>query len=226
MSHLPREALSYETVVSEYFLGLRGAGLMLSPLDLEQVRDWHRRGLPVAVVCRGLRAGVEDASRERPAGSPAPRALRAYRHAVEREWRAYQHGRVGSAPPPVDDERAAVLRRIDAARALALAAPERAAPGLRGAYDEADRDLAEAAAHPPRDLRAVDDLFAAIDGRLVAAWRGTLERRQRAAIGRRCALVAGPRAAGCTPRAHREALRTHVAEMARRAGLTLLGGSV
>ena len=73
MSHLPAETLSYEAVVSEYFLGLRGAGLMLSPLDLEQVRGWERRGVPVAVVCRGLRRGLGDALRDRPPGSPPPR---------------------------------------------------------------------------------------------------------------------------------------------------------
>ena len=98
MSDLPSSSLDYGAVVAEYFLALRGAGLMLSPLDEEVVADWERRGLPVAVVCRGLRRGLEllaaDGARR------APRSVRALRFAVEEEWRAYQHGRVGDAPAP------------------------------------------------------------------------------------------------------------------------------
>jgi hypothetical protein len=60
MSDLPAGALDYRAVVTEYFLGLRRSGLMLSPLDQEVVLDWERRGVPVAIVCRGLRRGVED----------------------------------------------------------------------------------------------------------------------------------------------------------------------
>jgi hypothetical protein len=223
VSHLPAGALSYETVVAEYFLGLRGAGLMLSPLDVEQVRAWERRGLPVAVVCRGLKRGLEDALRDRPPGAPAPRSLRAYRLAVEDEWRAYRSGRVGSGAEPAGGEESAVERRLAAARQLVSEAGDRAPAGLGPAYREAARALA-----PPRapDLSGLDELFTGIDGRLVEAWRATLSREERAALGRRCALVAGPRRPGCTPRAHRAALRTHLADLARRAGLILLGGSV
>ncbi|HET9596074.1 MAG TPA: hypothetical protein VFP65_10860, partial [Anaeromyxobacteraceae bacterium] len=98
MSDLPASALTYRTVVAEYWLVLRGSGLMLSPLDEALVAGWEARGVPVAVVCRGLRRGLEDALASRPPGTPAPRALRAYRLAVEDEWRAYRSGRVGEAP--------------------------------------------------------------------------------------------------------------------------------
>ena len=60
MSEIPRDELSYRNVVAEYFLGLRGAGLMLSPLDAEQVAEWEQRGIPVPVVCRGLRRGFDE----------------------------------------------------------------------------------------------------------------------------------------------------------------------
>src|SRR5512146_312969 len=114
MSDLPSSALDYRTVVTEYFLGLRGSGLMLSPLDQEAVAEWERRGVPVAVVCRGLRRGLEDLA-DRRAGSP--RSVRALRFAVEDEWRAYQHGRVGDAPAPPGEETAAAAR-LAAARDL------------------------------------------------------------------------------------------------------------
>jgi hypothetical protein len=114
MSELPQSALGYRAVVIEYFLGLRGAGLLVSPLDEEQVADWERRGVPVAVVCRGLRAGLEAlaAERRRP-----PRSLRALRLAVEDEWRAYRSGRVGDAPAPTG-EASVAEGRLAAARAI------------------------------------------------------------------------------------------------------------
>jgi len=40
-------------VVGEFFLALRGSGLLLSPLDQELVAEWERRGLPVPVVIAG-----------------------------------------------------------------------------------------------------------------------------------------------------------------------------
>ena len=197
MSDLPRHALSYETVVAEYFLGLRGSGLMLSPLDLEQVRAWKERGVPVPVVCRGLRFGYERAIARLPPGGAPPRSVRALRLAVEDEWRAYRSGRLAIEAPPPDD-RAMVASR-------AAAALERARAALR------------AAPHPA---------LAAADDRALRAWARGLTPAERAAAGRFCALRAGPRPAGCTLGAHRAALRAHALDFARGAGLTLLRGSV
>lgn len=223
MSHLPSEALSYETVVTEYFLGLRGAGLMLSPLDLEQVRRWERRGLPVAVVCRGLRRGIEDALRDRPPCSPAPSALRAYRFAIEDEWRAYRSGRVGdtSAPPP---EASAAARRLHAARALIESAGAAAHHALREAYRSAWRALADLGDAPT--LAEVDVALLAADDALVRSWLAALPRASRAALGRRCRLRAGARPPWMRRAAHRAALRAHLLDAAREAGLLCLRGSV
>ena len=223
MSHLPSEALSYETVVAEYFLGLRGTGLMLSPLDLEQVHGWERRGLPVAVVCRGLRRGIEDALRDRPPSSPAPSALRAYRFAVEDEWRAYRSGRVGdtSAPP---DEASVAARRLHAARALIGSAGAAAHDALREAYRSAWRALADLGAAPT--LAEVDAALLAADDALVRAWLAALPRASRATLGRRCRLRAGARPPWMRRAAHRAALRAHLLDAAREAGLLCLRGSV
>ncbi len=108
MSELPRDALSYQAVVAEYFLGLRGGGLMLSPLDQELVAEWERRGVPVAVVCRGLRRGVDENAERRGPGASLPRTLRALRFAVEDEWDAYRSGRVGEQ----GEEAAVVLAEV------------------------------------------------------------------------------------------------------------------
>ena len=223
MSHLPSETLSYEAVVSEYFLGLRGAGLMLSPLDLELVRSWERRGVPVAVVCRGLRRGFSDALRDRPLGSSAPRALRAYRHAVEDEWRSYCSGRVGDAPEP-PAEATAAAQRLTSARSL-LESSLAAAHGTgREAYRSAwlaVRDIG-----PAPTLDEVEEALLAADDALVRGWLAALPRPERSALGPRCLLRAGRRPPGMRRRAYRETLRAHLLDAARAAGLLCLRGSV
>jgi hypothetical protein len=223
VSHLPIESLSYETVVAEYFLGLRGAGLMLSPLDLEQVRAWERRGLPVSVVCRGLRRGLEDAVRDRPAGTPAPRSVRAYRLAVEDEWRAYREGRVGDAPAP-PDEASLAGRRLAAARALVESAGAAARGARREAYRAAWHALEAVGAAPT--LAEVEAALLAADAALVLGWLTALPRAERAALGPRCALRAGARPAWTRKAAYRAALRAHLLDAAREAGLLCLRGSV
>ncbi len=187
MSHLPSEALRYETVVSEYFLGLRGAGLMLSPLDLEQVRRWERRGIPVAVVCRGLRRGLADALRDRPPGSPPPRALRAYRLPVEDEWRSYRSGRVGDSPEPPAEESAAA-RRLGAARSLLESSMAASRGARRDAYRAACLAIAHVGSAPT--LGAVDEALVAADEALVRGWLAALG-PQAGVVGAACVGFAG-----------------------------------
>jgi hypothetical protein len=224
VSHLPKEALTYETAISEFFLGLRGAGLMLSPLDLELVRRWERRGVPVPIVCRGLRRGLEAMLRERPPGAPAPRTLRAYRLAVEDEWRAYRSGRVGDAPGP-PAEASAAARRLLAARSLV----ESSLAATRGARREAYRSasFALARASPaPATLAEVDAALQEADDALVRSWLAALPCPERTALGARCRLRAGARPPWTRPAAYRASLRAHLLDAAREAGLLCLRGSV
>ena len=221
MSDLPSDTLTYQTVVAEYFLGLRGSGLMLSPLDLEQVRTWERRGLPVAVVCRGLRRGLDDALRDRAPSAAVPRSLRAFRLAVEDEWRAYRGGRVGNAPPPPDGAGAAV-RRLAAARSLVESAGEASTGARREAYRAAGRALLSVAA----DLEEVEAALLVADEALVRGWLAALPRAERAALGPRCRLRAGARPPWTRRAAYRCALRAHLVDAAREAGLLCLRGSV
>ena len=225
MSDLPSSALDYGAVVSEYFLGLRGGGLMLSPLDEEIVADWERRGLPVAVVCRGLRRGLEQHA-ENGAGRK-PRSLRALRLAVEDEWRAYRSGRVGDAPPPAGED-----GRLRAARGGAGAPPGGATDGGARPARRLPRRLARAHAGRGGGVRP-----------LARARRGARRGRPRASSppgsralaaarsGRRSAarvrLLAGPRPRGASRRAYRDALRAPPRSTPRAAaGLTCLRGSV
>jgi hypothetical protein len=223
MSDLPPDALSYQAVIAEYFLGLRGAGLMISPLDQELVAEWERRGLPAAVVCRGLRRGLETLVEQRAPGASPPRSMRALRFAVEDEWNAYQRHRVGDSPPPPTEAAAAEVRLL-AARALLADAGRAADPPHRDGYRDAWRALG--ASYHGSPLERVEAAIALADARILQAWLGSLERPARAALGPRVALLSGPRRRGESRRAHREALRTRLLDLAREAGLTCLRGSV
>lgn len=226
MSEIPRDELSYRHVVAEYFLGLRGAGLMLSPLDAEQVAEWEQRGIPLAVVCRGLRRGFDEHVASRPAGAARPRSLRALRGAVESEWRGYRSGRVGDAPPP-PSEQVAATARVEAARAFLANAIRASPPRIAAAYATCAGALeARLRDAPAPALDTVESALAHADGALIAAWLGALGRAERAALGRRIALRAGHRRAAVRRRSHRESLRAHLLEAAREAGLLCLRGSV
>jgi hypothetical protein len=223
MSDLPPDALTYQAVVSEYFLGLRGTGLMISPLDQEVVEAWERRGLPVAVVCLGLRRGLEELVEQRAPGASLPRSLRALRFAVEDEWNAYQRQRVGESPPP-PAEAGAAERRLEAARALLADAGRGANGPRRDGYRDAWRALSGSYAGTP--LERVEAAVAQADARILQAWLTGLSRPERAALGPRARLLAGPRRPGERRQAYREALRVRLLEAARSAGLTCLRGSV
>jgi hypothetical protein len=227
MSDLPSESLSYQAVVAEYFLALRGSGLMLSPLDQELAAEWERRGIPVAVVCRGLKAARETLIAERAPGSPPPRSLRAYRFGVEQEWNAYRRGRVGDAPPPPPEAEAA-LSRLEASRARLLEAGRSSDGARREAYRAAWRALAaaERTLGPRPTLDGVEAAVAAADQALLRAYVEGLSRPERAALGARIRLLAGDRPRATSRRAFRETLRLHLSEAASEAGYLGLRGSV
>ena len=221
MSLIPAGELSYAALVTEFFLQLRGTGLLLSPLDQELVSEWERRGVPAAVVCRGMRRGWDDLLRERAPGAAPPRSLRALRGFVEEEWRAYRDGRVGDggAPGPEAD---AARARLGAARA-SLAGSAAATAG-----DRSDAYRAAAAALPgdASTLDALELALRAADDLLLHRWILSLPRPERAALGPRCRLLAGDRTRRARRSAYRETLRTHLFEAARRAGILCLRGTV
>ena len=223
MSDLAPGDLTYQLVVAECVLGLCGKGLMLSPLDRELAAEWERRGLPLAVVLRGLRHGMEDALLRRAPGAGPPRSLRALRFAVEDEWKAFTSRAVGDAPPPPNETGAAAVR-LAAARQRLGAAGTGAPAAWRDGYRAALEALG--AAYPGSGLERAEAAIAAADARLLEAWLASLDRPRRAALGSRLALRAGPRPRGASRRAHRQALRLHLLDAAREAGLTCLRGSV
>lgn len=222
MSDLPADSLGYQAVVAEFFLGLKGSGLVLSPLDQELVAEWERRGLPVPVVCRGIRRGMAELAEDR--RGPA-RSLRSVRFAVEDEWRAYRSGRVGDSPAPPEEEELAAGRLEQARQRLARAA-ESAGP-LREAYLQAERALlaAEQLAGTGRGEH-VEATLKEAKGRLLKGWLASLTPPERTALGARLRLLAGARRPGESRRAYRKSLRAHLLDLAAQAGLTWVEGTV
>jgi hypothetical protein len=221
VSDLPAESLGYQAVVAEFYLALRGAGLLLSPLDQELVADWERRGLPVPVVCRGIRQGLATLAEDRP--GPV-RSLRSLRFAVEAEWRASRSGRGADAPAPEGEDEAAERRLADAGAELARA-EEHGGP-LREDDGAARRERHARQGASGSPLERVEAGLAEVDARVLAGWLASLPRPERAALGVRARLLAGARRGGESRRAHRETLRAHLRDLGRQAGLSCLRGSV
>jgi hypothetical protein len=140
---------------------------------------------------------------------------------VEDEWRAYSSGRVGDSPGP-PHERDVARARLDAARAF-LARGAQSGPRAQ-ALQQAVELLAQVPESPT--LADVDAILAAADAALLRGWLRGLSRPERAALGQRCRLRAGPRPASTRPWAYRDALLAHLCDAAAEAGLLRLRGSV
>src|SRR5688572_9410019 len=98
MSLLP-ESASFAELVQDYFLAMRGSGLMLSALDTELLTSWAEQGVPFEVVARGISRSVEKALLDARPGEPVLRSLRACRRQVESEIKKFRElAAVASAP--------------------------------------------------------------------------------------------------------------------------------
>src|SRR5687768_4505048 len=100
MSLLP-EGASFEELVQDYFLAVRGAGLMLNALDSELLTSWAREGVPFEVVARGISRSAEKALWDARPGEPVLRSLRACRRQVESEIKQYRHRSAGAGEASV-----------------------------------------------------------------------------------------------------------------------------
>jgi hypothetical protein len=95
MGLLPENA-SFEELVTDCFAAHRGAGVMLSALDVELVVRWRMLGVPFEVVARGIRKAAEKALWDARPGEPALRSLRAARREVEAEIKRHQRLQAGA----------------------------------------------------------------------------------------------------------------------------------
>jgi hypothetical protein len=95
MSLLP-ESASFEELVQDYFLAIRGSGLMLSALDVELLTSWAEQGVPFEVVARGIARSAEKALWDARPGEPVLRSLRACRKQVEAEIKKHRERTAGA----------------------------------------------------------------------------------------------------------------------------------
>ena len=129
MSLLPSEEITYLDYVGEFFLAQKGAGLVLSPPDVELVRRYEGEGIPFEVLCRGIERAFEV--RRRHAKERTPHlSLRSCKRSIDAEVRHHRKGALRGAGPIAD------AGRIDRLLGLARAAE---APEVRAAYRAAYR---------------------------------------------------------------------------------------
>ncbi len=95
MSLLP-ESASFAELVQDYFLAVRGSGLMLSALDTELLTSWAEQGVPFEVVAKGISRSAEKAMWDARPGEPVLRSLRACRRQVEAEIKKYRERVIGA----------------------------------------------------------------------------------------------------------------------------------
>lgn len=151
MSLLPQGA-SFEELVQDYFLAVRGAGLMLSALDTELLTSWAREGVPYEVVARGIARAGEKALYDARPGEPVLRSLRACKRQVDAEIKKYRSRAAGGGEEAAPKRKARTWEETRHARLResleALAAVE---PGLAGRVRQLlDTVLAEVPLEPAK----------------------------------------------------------------------------
>jgi hypothetical protein len=99
MSLLP-EGASFEELVQDYYLAVRGAGLMLSALDTELLTSWAQERVPFEVVARGITRSAEQALWDTRPGEPVLRSLRACQRQVAAEIKKYRQRSAGGGEGP------------------------------------------------------------------------------------------------------------------------------
>ncbi|XXF80463.1 hypothetical protein P2318_12125 [Myxococcaceae bacterium GXIMD 01537] len=152
MSLLPQGA-SFAELVQDYFLAVRGSGLMLSALDTELLTSWAREEVPFEVVARGISRAAEKALYDARPGEPVLRSLRACKRQVDAEIKKYRDRSAGAG-----DEAVAPRRRArtweETRHARLRASLETVAQGMPGLAGRVrwllDTVLAEVPTEPSR----------------------------------------------------------------------------
>lgn len=116
MSLVNRNNLSYQYCVEQYFLSFIKSGVALSPLDSQTIKSWKKRGVPLNIVCAGIKKGVESYKKTYGPYKPPPRSIKYCEGLVEKEFINYKRLKVGAhlRLEGKADEKKVLLRGIDA----------------------------------------------------------------------------------------------------------------
>lgn len=109
MSLLP-ESATFEELVQDYFLAVRGSGVSLSALDVELLLEWSRQAVPFEVVARGIARSADKARWDARPGEPVLRSLRACKREVEAEIKRWKDRAVG-APAEAGEQKPRARRQ-------------------------------------------------------------------------------------------------------------------
>ena len=80
----------YLNDVERFFYLVRMSGFILSPRDVERVRDWYLRGIPLQVVVEGILEGVRQYRYKAGPGDRLPHQLSFYSHHIGARVRSYR----------------------------------------------------------------------------------------------------------------------------------------
>lgn len=155
----------YLAEVEEFFIATIRKGLMLRAHDVDVIRDWEARGVPLDVVRRGIVTGIRRFVEGSDPTSPLPSSLKYYRTFVEAEFDRY--GRASGLQRTFDAMRsgprvAAVDPVERALGVLAGLARKAASPAEARRYESAAahlRGLIERGVGPAEALDDTDDFL-------------------------------------------------------------------
>ncbi|MFP2929787.1 hypothetical protein ACLESO_32260 [Pyxidicoccus sp. 3LG] len=156
MSLLP-ESASFEELVQDYFLAVRGSGLMLSALDTELLTTWAREGVPFEVVARGISRSAEKALWDARPGEPVLRSLRSCRRQVEAEIKKYRELAAGAGAPESQTRRRRARTWEETRHARLCAALEDLAGREEALAPRVRRLMVTVLSHIPTEPAALDD---------------------------------------------------------------------
>lgn len=155
---------SYFQAIEEVFVALRGAPLLLSPVDWQVARRWHRDGVPLDLVKSTLAEVFEKRKERRAKGKIS--SLRYCAPAVEAAWEALRELKApGHRTEAPDFEIAPRLA------ALAAALP----PGLKDSFAARISSL-------DGDPRKVEERLSGLDRELLAAAENGMDDETRAEV--------------------------------------------
>jgi hypothetical protein len=96
MAVIPRDELSFTRIVEQYFLALKGRGLMISAVDLARIRAWEQTGVPIRAVCEAIRSAFDRHQARHGEQARPPESLSFCSRAVNRAIKAWREANVGS----------------------------------------------------------------------------------------------------------------------------------
>jgi|GEM_PF-445154 len=115
MSLINRNNLSYIYSVEQYFLSLTRRGVALSALDYQMIKSWEKKGVPLSIVCAGIKKGIDSFKNTHKVYSFLPRSIKYFECLIEKEFTNYKSLKVGAHLKQGKDveEKEAIRLRLD-----------------------------------------------------------------------------------------------------------------